>query len=264
MYLCLNKYLFIATDKLHIVNFKDYFSEGIIIESNDIYAFYVKIDPEVKRTTLNWRIYTLVQSGIIHRIGRGKFVVGKGTDYNPELSSKIITVHSELTKHYPFLNICLWNTSILNEFMIHQPGKFFTLIECDKDAMDSVFYFLKDHKYSAFLEPTTDIINKYILENKEAVIVKSLVTESPCQIIKGITTVTLEKILVDIFCDDKIFAAQQGSELNNIFKSAYEKYSINENRVLRYAARRGKKEGMKNYLQTISKNRQKNDIAAKI
>ena len=256
MYICSSNKIFIATDKLNIVNFRDYFVEGTSITSKEIFSYYRQFTPELKQTTLNWRVYALVQSGIIHRVGRGKFVIGKGSIYKPELSSKIKTIHSKLKKRFPFLLYCVWNTSDLNEFMIHQPGKFFTLIECEKDATESVFYYLKDLKYQVFLEPPMDIINMYVIESVEPVIVKSLVTESPCQTINNITTVTLEKILVDIFFDDQIFAAQQGSEMNHIFSTAFEKYIINENRLLRYADRRGKKEIMMRYLQTISKNRQ--------
>ena len=50
-------------------------------------------------------------------------------------------------------------------------------------------------------------------------------------------------MLVDVFCDDVIFSAQQGSEMRTLFKEALSKYSVNENRMLRYADRRRKKEG---------------------
>ena len=53
-----------------------------------------------------------------------------------------------------------------------------------------------------------------------------------------------------------IFAAQQDSEMINIFKSAFEKYTVNENRMLRYADRRRKKESLNNFLNSVSKFRQ--------
>jgi hypothetical protein len=92
--------------------------------------------------------------------------------------------------------------------------------------------------------------------NKDSLIVKPLVTEAPIQNIKGINTTSLEKILVDIFCDDVIFSAQQGSEMRAIFKEAFSKYTTNENRMLRYADRRGKRESFKNYLNSITNLRQ--------
>ena len=140
--------------------------------------------------------------------------------------------------------------------MLHQPGSFFILIEVDSVAVESVFYFLKENKYQPFFDPDIDLINKYALDKKEALIVKSLVSEAPFQNIQGVKTVTLEKMLVDIYCDENIFAAQQGSEMIHIFKEALAKYSVNENRMLRYAARRNKKNAFDDYLSKVYKYRQ--------
>jgi hypothetical protein len=214
------------------------------------------MEPEVKTSTINWRIYDLVQSGVLTRIGRGKFSIGGNRIYMPEISSKIKSIYNKLKKEFPYLRMCIWNTSCLNEFMIHQPGRFYMLVEVDKDAAQSVFYYLKDIKFSVFIEPAKDLIEKYIQDEKEPLIVKSLVSEAPLQTINRINSPTIEKILVDIFCDDVIFAAQQGSEMRTIFQEALNKYAVNENRMFRYADRRRKKDSFREYLSTISNIRQ--------
>ena len=132
--------------------------------------------------------------------------------------------------------------------MIHQPGRFYILIEVEKEATQSVFFFLKENKLSVFIDPTKDLIEKYIPDEKETFMVTALVSEAPIQLINGVNFPTLEKMLVDIFCDDVIFAAQQGSEMRTIFREAMKKYTINENRMLRYADRRRKKESFRQYL----------------
>lgn len=157
---------------------------------------------------------------------------------------------------FPFLTVCLWNTSVLNEFMLHQPGRYYQLIEVDKDAMESVFYYLKDKNYTVFMEPSEQLIRRYVIDEKEPLIVKSLVSEAPIQLVNGIPTVTIEKLLVDIFCDPVIFNAQQESEMNQIFNEAFEKYTISESKMLRYASRRRKNKELDNYLNETSKYRQ--------
>jgi hypothetical protein len=107
-------------------------------------------------------------------------------------------------------------------------------------------------KKSVFVEPTTDILEKYIVNEKEIFIIKPLVSEAPTQKINGVETTSLEKILVDIFCDDVIFSAQQGAEMRTIFKNAFDKYTINQSKMLRYADRRRKKEELKQFVTTIS------------
>ncbi len=188
--------------------------------------------------------------GILKRKGRGLFCLGKGIRYQPEVSIKLKSIYKKIQKEFPFLKVCIWNTSVLNEFMIHQPGRFYIIIEVEKDAAQSVFFFLKESKYPVFIEPTIEIIEKYMPDEKEVLIVKSLVSEAPLLRLNGINTVSIEKILVDIFCDDIIFSAQQGSEMRTIFNEAFGKYSVNETRMLRYADRRRKKESFNNYLKT--------------
>ncbi|MDD2564278.1 MAG: hypothetical protein PHU27_08700 [Salinivirgaceae bacterium] len=154
------------------------------------------------------------------------------------------------------MRMCIWSTSSFNEFMIHQPGRFYILIEVDKEATESVFFYLKEHKFSVLVEPTKEIVEKYLPDEKETLIVKSLVSEAPLQTINRINSPTIEKMLVDIFCDDILFAPQQGSEMRTIFQEALIKYTVNESRMMRYADRRRKKGTLREYLNTISNLRQ--------
>lgn len=165
-------------------------------------------------------------------------------------------MYGKLHKQFPYLQICIWNTSLLNELMVHQPGRFHTLIEVEKDAMESVFFFLKENKTNVFLDPNSEILSRYASGEKETTIVKSLVSEAPMQNVQGVQTITIEKMLVDIFSDETIFAAQQGGEMQNIFREAYNRYTIHESRMLRYADRRSKKESFDKYLNKVSKFRQ--------
>lgn len=232
------------------------FKDAQSLNTSDIVDFYRSKEPELKTTTINWRIYALVQMGVLTRIGRGKFILGNSKVYIPEITRKLKAINSKLIMEFPYLETCLWNTSSFNEFMVHQPGRFYILIEVERDATQSVFFFLKEAKYSVFLDPTKDLIDKYLPDEKETLIVKSLVTESPTQKIGGLNTTTIEKMLVDVFCGDVIFSAQQGSEMRTIFQEAMNKYTVNENRMMRYAARRRKKETFMNYWNSISNLRQ--------
>lgn len=190
------------------------------------------------------------------RIGRGKFALGTGRTYYPELTNKQVSVFKKLKAEFPFISICIWSTSVINEFMLHQPGRYYQLIEVEKEGMESLFYFLRDKKRSVYMDPSPELMRRYIMGEKESWIVKPLVSESPTHEIEGVTTVTLEKMLVDIFCDPMLFSAQQGSEMDHIFKEAFEKYAINESKMLRYASRRRKKSELDVYLNGFPKYRQ--------
>jgi len=202
----------------------------------------------VKDTTINWRIYHLVQSGVIERISKGKYRFGTAKVWIPELSAQLTSLHKKLKRQFPFLEICVWSNSVFNEFMVHQLFKYFTIVEVDKDSSEAVFFWLKDSKFNVALDPSDDFINKYLAGNEENIIIKPLISEAPLQKVNGIILPSLEKVLVDITCDKSLFNAVQGSEMRNIFTGAFRKYTIITDRLLRYAARRSKREEIINYL----------------
>jgi len=252
----LNCIYIIANETLHTAKLKSVFKKNNTFGNKEIFDFYKNIDPLIKVTTVNWRVHHLVQSGVLSRVGRGKFIIGEGRNFVPLISSKIKRLYSTLHKQFPYLQLCIWNTSVLNELMQHQPGRFHILIEVEKDAMESVFFSVKENSSNVFLDPSAEILSRYASGQKETIIVKSLVSEAPMQNIQGVNTITIEKMLVDVFCDDTIFAAQQGGEMQHIFTNAFNRYTIHESRMLRYADRRAKKESFDNYLNKVSKFRQ--------
>ena len=250
-------YCKIKIDKLHTNALRLHFKGKSVFENRDIIDFYKQTEKGVKPTTVNWRVYNLVQLGVIQRIGRAKFTLGEAKNYIPEISSSTKSIFRKLKKAFPFANLCVWNTSVLNEFMQHQPNQFFVLVEADKETIHSIFYFLRDsdthrNKMSVFLEPTKDMYEKYIVNEKEVIILKPLTSEAPTQNINGIITPTIEKMLVDVFCDEVVFSAQQGSEMRTIFKEAFGKYTINQSKMLRYADRRRKQKELIPFVKTIS------------
>lgn len=195
-------------------------------------------------------MYNLVRDGVIERIGRGKFVLGDAKSYQPEITSQLKKLRNKVCKHFPYVELSVWNTSDLNELMVHQPFRFFTILEVEREATESIFQFLRSENVPVFLEPDEKILQNYLPDDKTPVIILSLVTEAPLQTVKGVQTATLEKILVDLFCDSTTFFTYQGSELTTIFKEAFEKYTVHQNRLVRYARRRGKKEKLLSYLKS--------------
>ena len=251
-------------NSLKIDDLTKHFKDKNVIEMADIVDFYRIADERIKLTTIHWRVHSLVQKGILQRVGRGKFCYGKSTNYIPEIFPKLKSIYNKIIAGFPFIRVCVWHSSILNEFMQHQIGKFYYLVEVEKDAAEAVFYFLKERNLSVFFNPNQEILDKYIPESKDIYIVKTLVSEAPIQQIGKICTVSIEKMLVDIFCEETLFAAQQGAEMRTVFNEALSKYTVNQNKMLRYADRRKRKNDFINYLKTISNYRQQNWNSAKL
>lgn len=171
------------------------------------------------------------------------------------LGAKTKTIHNKIQADFPFIEFCVWNSISLDEFTLHHSSKHFTLIEVEKDSAESVYFSLKEQNHKVFFNPDSKMLDQYVFELTNPFIVKHLVSEAPVQKVKKYNTVTLEKILVDLYCDETLFVFYQGKEKQTIFKNAFEKYTLNNNKLLRYAARRGKKEEIGKYLNQITGNK---------
>jgi Family of unknown function (DUF6577) len=99
------------------------------------------------------RLYTCSKE-ILKRVGRGELTLGVDKNYVPEISPKMKSINNKLKKKFLYIDICLWNTSSINEFIVHQPGSFYLIIEVEKEAEQSVFYFLRELQYHVFIDPT--------------------------------------------------------------------------------------------------------------
>ena len=239
--------------RLHIKELRNSFVHDQSISVHDLIQFFQRFEEKVKRSTVDWRIYELTKLGILHRIGRGTYSLSETCYFKPEVSRSIKLLFGAVKNQFPYLKICVWNTKLINEFMLHQPGRFYTMLEVDKDAMESVFYELKDQGRDVFFNPSEEVLSKYVISKKQPIIITSLITEAPLEEIDGVKTATLEKVLVDICSNETLFSSQQGAELTRIYEAAFEKYTISEAKLLRYARRRNKKEVVEQLIKTAKK-----------
>ena len=229
-----------------------YFENRKSFTTNDVYGFFSKIQPDIKRTTVNWRIYKLVRQGFLKRIGRGIYALGKENCFLPILTKKQKNISFRIKKQFPLITFCCWHTSTLKEFFHHVAVYDFLLVEAEREAIDTVFHFIKETHKNTFKEPPRFIMENFVFDDKNTIIVKALISEAPLQDVDTLTVPTIEKILVDLVADSEIFFFLQGYEILNIFESALGKYTVNTDKLLRYAKRRNKREDLQNILRQIN------------
>ena len=200
----------------------------------------------MKKTTVKWRIYKLIEAGVLKRVGRGKYSLGVQKIFTPKITSDIESIYSIVDKQFPYLEKSIWTTKWLNQWMLHIPNTHLIILEVEKEAEENVFYHLKESRKNVFLYTEEGIINKYADDNTDIVIIKNQITDSPLQNIKTVEVPTLEKIVVDLIIDTELFSAYQDRDLDSIIENAFEYYTINRDKLLRYASRRRKKEFVAN------------------
>lgn len=220
---------------------KQNFKEQESFSREALYRFYLQFEPELKETTFRWRIFNLKEKNLIQPISRHEFTLNYKPDFKPGIGEAEEKIFSLIEKGFKVLKKAVFSTRIINEFMLHQPVRFFTLVEVEKDALESVFYYLKDNGIrNVYLQPEEKELQRYVSELDKAIIIQSLVSKAPLQKVKKISTTTLEKLLVDLYCDKKLYYAYQGNELVFIFNNAYRRYSIDFTKLFSYAQRRNR------------------------
>ncbi|MEM0991398.1 MAG: DUF6577 family protein [Bacteroidota bacterium] len=229
------------------------FKDHNFFTNKEIYNFYAEKEKEISKSTVNWRIYQLVQSGKISRIGRGRFIVGAPKTFKPLPKRKELKISKELKQGFPFLDYCIWNSNIIQELSIHQAQNHFIIVETDRDSLEAVFQHLKANHKHVYLKPTKDAVENYLLDIANPIIIQNLVSEAPTQLIKDLPSTSIEKLLVDLVSYKALFYFYQGYELINIFQRALEKYTVNRSTLFRYASRRKKKAKIQEILSAINR-----------
>ena len=102
------------------------------------------------------------------------------------------------------------------------------------------------------------IKNAYLMMDDlhDFILVKPLITEAPVHDSGGVMMPDLEKILVDRQAD-KEYTSLDDDDIQKEYQRAFEIYPVNTSRLLRYAARKGKKEETENRVNRINQERVK-------
>lgn len=118
-----------------------------------------------------------------------------------------------------------------------QPPANWIILETEREVLEAVFYRLTDISKAVFLEPDRKVVDLYVLQHHEAIIIKPLLSGALTLPVGKFITAAPEKMLVDIVAEPNLFRAQQG-ELELIFANAFREIQIDQVKMLRYARRR--------------------------
>ncbi len=231
---------------------RERFVASAFITKEDLYRYFIEQEPGLKDSTLRWRIHHLKESGVLLPVKRGVYELNSRSQrqqFNPSPSKKMINLYQAYSSQFSSESCALWSTEWLAQFMELQPAHSFIVFEIEKDLTQSLFSYLKQNRKDVFLMPDQDMMHNYVMERKDAIIVRPMVSRAPLQKMRNsLPIASLEKIMIDIFCDKDIFIAYQGSELKNIFNNAWKNYALNLSAMMNYAQRRKRSKELLNFL----------------
>ncbi len=225
--------------------------KGAAIARGKLINKVIEAYPEMNRASLNTIFTRLIQSGRFVRVAHGEYIRTQNNIYIPEITQDIKVVFNFVQAEFPLIDICLWSTFSVVPLMQHIPSFDIIIFEVEKEAIDPVFDILQSklRDRRVLLNPSLEEYHRYG-SGFPLVIVRPILSQAPLIKIQGIITASMEKILVDLFCDP-YFPSAKESEYHTILQNAFERHEINSKKLLRYASRRGKREELKQLLKSI-------------
>ncbi len=233
--------------KVDELELRNTFSGSRSVQKSDLRNFYVHHSQSSTEQAFRRFLYGLEKQQIINPIGAGIYAFhDKGLQpatrkkrFSPIWSQELGNLNEVVRKAFPYIQYLLWETRVLHEFMIHQPGQNLYILETEKEVCESAFNLLsQEYPGRTFLDPDRVTMERYVLSQRDSILISRLVTQSPRETVYGIPFPKLEKILVEIFVDGDKYYYFQGEELARIFENAFSTYWINEKTLFRYAGRR--------------------------
>lgn len=219
-------------------------SHGGILVRKDFVAWFQSVHPDGSVRSMDTELRLMVASGVLERTGYGQFrlCADAKPPYVPAVSSEMKALFSGIRERYPYARFCIWQARTISSFMQHVPALDVLILETDRPATEAIYEDVREMAggRTVLLRPTEKEYRLYAT-GVPSLLVKDLISEAPVITVDGVTTASLEKMLVDATIALELEFAR-GSELYTIYENADQMYYIGKKTMLRYAARRGRKE----------------------
>ena len=240
LYICTMPYSLNDTfNNLNINDLIDKFFNRNEFRLEDIILFYTSKDSDIKKITIQWRVTRLLELGVIQRIGRGKYAMGKYQKFIPYPTLQTKKIHRLLISEFPEAKFCLWSTEWIKSYLPDLDVQI-TFVEGIGIQSSQFFMYLWEQKDGVvFYGLPTKTSKKF---SKNIVVVRKMISGSPLVESNEIVYPHLEKMIVDLYCDWTKIYTYKNPTFYKFFKKLHSNFSINESKLLRYADRRKRKE----------------------
>lgn len=208
---------------------------------------FKELMPGLPEQTVFSRIRSLERMGLIFQSGRGKYSLGSKPVYKETIYPKMKELNTLLVPEFAGATLCISSLDNSN-----------ILVETDKSEVDGMTVFLRG-RYPGVYGFREAVRSRASL--KDAIVVKSVITDSPLIVTEGLSVPSLEKKLVDLVAD-RVFFHLDDAALHREFQRAFEVYPINRSRLMRYAGRRNVSAEVRNWISALDKERL--DVISKI
>jgi len=156
---------------------------------------YLQKRRAVVPSTLLSYLHQLSKERLIHHAGRGWYsTLAKPVEFDTGFVSPLV---AKIENKFPLLDFSVWSTAQIAGYGHHLTEKFLYFVRVERDAVISVYDFLRENGWNIYLNPTKgDAKIVFRLEEKTAVIRRN-VSQAPVK--KHF--MQIEGVLVDLFVE---------------------------------------------------------------
>lgn len=222
---------------------------GVEMTRQDICNIAKSVDDTFRETLLRNLLARLVPDGSVTRTGRGHYtyyckrVEKQNTKkvYSGMYSERAENLVNDVAERFPLLPFQVWELRWLNEFLNHLVAENIIFLDVEKEGCEFVFEELRD-KYDGelLLKPTVEQVYRYGKDG--TIVIGRLITETPKGDKRG--SVPLEKIMVELEANKILRSLISVGEVPQVINDMYDKYLVDDAKLLRYARRRNKQDVM--------------------
>ncbi len=233
-----------------ILAIKEYFQGENTLTATEIKKAIIDVFPNLSDNTVSWRINQLKKEKLIFQVGRGVYSLEYKPEYFPEISLKTKRLYNRVNSLCP-KQLSVWDTEMIFSIAETDNPKHWVFLSTNKEDLEPLFNNMLDFSRQVFLQPDKEVVQRYIIPQNEVIILTPFVSETP--LCKGCDYLSpsLEGLLVNVWLKADLFFEPIGFDVNKLFKMAFEKFTVNQSKLLRYAARRDKREEIEKLIKSL-------------
>ena len=126
----------------------------------DLFA-YLQEKTGIKKSSLSWYLFKLVNENVLVRTGRGTYAKVMKQVFSPQPIEEVKEVYGLLQSDFPFAKFSVYQGDIIAPLQHHLSSNRIIYVETDRDSAETVFNFLKDRNHDVYLRPDKNMICRY-------------------------------------------------------------------------------------------------------
>lgn len=221
-----------------------------IYTEDDLYNEYLEKAQSPSEVDFKWYLHGRIKNGEFVRVGKKKYMVSRNKYVYSYNSDEAIRIDDMLRQNFQDLDIVIWESTMLNEWMNLQITQNIIFVETERVFMEFVFDKINEEieGVHCLLNPSRDELYRYAKDNM--VVVKPMVSKCPKN--AKARNITLEKLIVDLYTDKLISKMFDGAAIDDTVSEILRTQIVNRDKLLTYAKRKKKEETLISVLERIN------------